>query len=165
MQEIIPSERIFSGSPQGRADSWITIRHMHLWLSKERGYSMQPHGSNCESWCYRYVDSSCNHALLVHKGSMASSIPKGSNLRHTHHTNSIKTNSRQTDHLKYCPAWTAGQKKGRPKKQQRRLGITDHIKNSAKKRRTTGKKIGRRPLVMMGSHLYRRKTRSMKVWI
>jgi hypothetical protein len=59
----------------------------------------------------------------------------------THITlNSIKTNSRPTDHLKYCPAWTVGQKKGRPKKQQRRLGITDHIKNSAKKRRTTGKK-------------------------
>jgi hypothetical protein len=76
----------------------------------------------------------------------------------------MKTNSRPTDHLKYFPAWTAGQKKGWPKKQQRRLGITDHIKNSAKKRRTTGKK-GRRPLVMMGSHLYQRKTRSMKVWI
>ena len=59
----------------------------------------------------------------------------------THITlNSIKTNSRPTDHLKYCPAWTAGQKKGRPKKQQRRLGITNHIKNLAKKRRTTGKK-------------------------
>ena len=53
---------------------------------------------------------------------------------------SIKTNSRPTDHLKYCPAWTAGQKKGRPKKQQQRLGITNHIKNLAKKRRTTGKK-------------------------
>jgi hypothetical protein len=53
---------------------------------------------------------------------------------------SIKTNSSQTDHLKYCPAWTVGQKKGRPKKQQRRLGITDHIHNSAKKRRRNGKK-------------------------
>ena len=30
---------------------------------------------------------------------------------------SIKMNSRPTDHLKYCPAWTAGQKKGQPKKQ------------------------------------------------
>ena len=59
----------------------------------------------------------------------------------THITlNSIKTNSRPTDHLKYCPAWTAGQKKGQPKKQQQRLGITDHIKNLAKKRRTSGKK-------------------------
>jgi hypothetical protein len=59
----------------------------------------------------------------------------------THITlNSIKTNSRPTDHLKYFPAWTAGQKKGRPKKQQQRLGITNHINNLAKKRRTTGKK-------------------------
>ncbi len=59
----------------------------------------------------------------------------------THITlSSIKTNLRPTDHVKYCPAWTAGQKKGRPKKQQQRLGITDHIKNLAKKRRTTGKK-------------------------
>jgi hypothetical protein len=78
--------------------------------------------------------------------------------------NSIKTNLRPTDHLKYCPAWTAGQKKGWLKKQQRWLGITNHIKNSAKKRRTTRKR-GRRPLIMMGSHLYRRKTRSMKVRI
>ena len=49
-------------------------------------------------------------------------------------------NSSPTDHLKYCPAWTAGQKKGCPKKQQRQLGITDHIQNSAKKRQRTGKK-------------------------
>ncbi len=53
---------------------------------------------------------------------------------------SIKTNLTPTDHLKYCPAWTAGQKKGCPKKQQRRFGITDHIQNSAKKKRRTGKK-------------------------
>ncbi len=52
----------------------------------------------------------------------------------------IKTNSRPTDRLKYCLAWTAGQKKGCPKKQQCRLGITDHIKNFATKRRKTGKK-------------------------
>ncbi len=59
----------------------------------------------------------------------------------THITlNSIKTNSGPTDHLKYCPAWTAGQKKGQPKKQQQWLGITNHIKDSAKKRRTTRKK-------------------------
>jgi hypothetical protein len=59
----------------------------------------------------------------------------------THITlNSIKTILRPTDHLKYCPVWTAEQKKGRPKKQQQRLGITDHIKNLAKKRRTSGKK-------------------------
>jgi hypothetical protein len=52
----------------------------------------------------------------------------------------IKTNSSPTDHLKYCPAWTVGQKKGCPKKQQHRLGITNHIQNLAKKRRRTGKK-------------------------
>ncbi len=53
---------------------------------------------------------------------------------------SIKTNSRPTDHLKYCPGWTVRQKKGCPKKQQRWLGITDHIQKLAKKRRRTGKK-------------------------
>jgi hypothetical protein len=52
----------------------------------------------------------------------------------------IKTNSSPTNHFKYCPAWTAGQKKGRLKKQQRRLRITYHIQNSAKKRQRTGKK-------------------------
>ncbi len=50
-------------------------------------------------------------------------------MRNTHHTN-----------LKYCPAWTVGQKKGRPKKQQCRLGITNHIQNLAKKKPRTGKK-------------------------
>ncbi len=49
-------------------------------------------------------------------------------------------NSSPTDHLKYCPAWTVGQKKGCPKKQQCQLGITDHIQNLAKKRRRIGKK-------------------------
>ncbi len=53
---------------------------------------------------------------------------------------SIKTNSTPTDNLKCCPAWTGRQKKGRPKKQQRRLGIADHIQNLAKKKRRTGKK-------------------------
>jgi hypothetical protein len=53
---------------------------------------------------------------------------------------SIKTNSSPTDHLKYCSVWTAGQKKGCPKKQQRQLGITDHIQSSAKKRQRNGKK-------------------------
>ncbi len=71
---------------------------------------------------------------------MVSSISRGSNLRNTITLTSIKTNLSLTDHLKYCLAWTVGQKKGRPKKQQRWLGITNHIQNSAKKRRRTGKK-------------------------
>ncbi len=65
---------------------------------------------------------------------------------------SIKTNSSPTDHFKYCPGWTAGQKKGHLKKQQCWLVITNHIQNSAKKRQRTGKR-GRMPLVMLGSHL------------
>ena len=47
----------------------------------------------------------------------------------------MKNNSSKADNLRYCPDWTVGQKKGRPKKAQRILGITDHIQNSAKKRK------------------------------
>ena len=47
----------------------------------------------------------------------------------------MKSNSFKVDNLRYCPEWTVGRKKGRPKKGQRTLGITDHIQNSAKKRK------------------------------
>jgi len=47
----------------------------------------------------------------------------------------MKSNSSKVDNLRYCPEWTVGRKKGRPKKGQRTLGITDHIQNSAKKRK------------------------------
>ena len=47
----------------------------------------------------------------------------------------MKNNSSKADNLRYCPDWTVGWKKGRPKKAQQTLGITDHIQNSAKKRK------------------------------
>ena len=48
---------------------------------------------------------------------------------------SLKKNSVKADHLRYCPEWTVGRKKGRPKKDKRTLGISDHIQNSGKKRK------------------------------
>ncbi len=57
----------------------------------------------------------------------------------------LKSNSSKVDNLRYCPEWTVGRKKGRPKKAQRTLGITDHIENSAKKRkRGQGRRTTRR---------------------
>ncbi len=54
----------------------------------------------------------------------------------------IKAKSQPVDNIRYCPAWTAGQKKGRPKKEQRHLGIADHIQNASKKRKQGGRSVG-----------------------
>ena len=37
--------------------------------------------------------------------------------------------------MKYCPSWAAAKKKGRPKKDARKLGIVDHVKQGIAKRR------------------------------
>ena len=45
---------------------------------------------------------------------------------------SIKEKAAKMDNLSYCPHWTIGNKIGRPKKEQRKKGITDHIQNGKK---------------------------------
>ena len=37
--------------------------------------------------------------------------------------------------MKYCPSWAAAKKKGRPKKDARKLGIVDYVKQGVAKRR------------------------------
>ncbi len=37
--------------------------------------------------------------------------------------------------LCYCPAWTAGKKKGRPKRNVCKMSVMDHIAESAKQKR------------------------------
>ena len=47
---------------------------------------------------------------------------------------SMKLNYRPNIHIKYCPSWIAGNKKGRPKIEKQKLGIVDHVmKGVAKK--------------------------------
>ena len=41
--------------------------------------------------------------------------------------NAIKKTHARDELLQYCPAWSAAAKKGRPKKDERRKTITDHI--------------------------------------
>jgi hypothetical protein len=41
--------------------------------------------------------------------------------------NAVKTTSNPEDDLRYCPAWTAGNKKGRPKKNIRQKSVIDLI--------------------------------------
>ena len=48
---------------------------------------------------------------------------------------SIKAGGNPRDNIKYCPTWIIGRKKGRPKKEERNLGITDHIAKSMKTNR------------------------------
>ncbi len=36
--------------------------------------------------------------------------------------------------MKYCPSWVSAKKKSRPKKDARKLGITDHVKEGVAKR-------------------------------
>ena len=54
---------------------------------------------------------------------------------------SIKEKAAKMDNLRYCPHWTIGNKKGRPKKEQRKKGITDHIQNGGKKRKRSRRGI------------------------
>ena len=48
----------------------------------------------------------------------------------------IKETSSFDGRIHYCPGWAARGKKGRPKKNARKLGISDHIQQAAKKRRS-----------------------------
>jgi len=49
----------------------------------------------------------------------------------------IKEESNFDENVHHCPAWAAGGKKGRPKKNARKLGIADHIELAAKKRKAS----------------------------
>jgi hypothetical protein len=37
--------------------------------------------------------------------------------------------------MRYCPSWAAPRKKGRPKKEVRKLGISDHVQKGVLQRR------------------------------
>ncbi len=47
----------------------------------------------------------------------------------------IKKLSVTNDSMRYCPSWAAPRKKGRPKKDARKLGILDHLQQDVAKRR------------------------------
>ncbi len=53
--------------------------------------------------------------------------------------NAVKISSNPEDDLRYCPAWTGGNKKGRPKKNIRQKSVIDLIEelssNKCKQRR------------------------------
>jgi hypothetical protein len=48
--------------------------------------------------------------------------------------NAIKATTNPEDDLCYCPAWTAGNKKGRPKKNTRQKNVVDLIEESSNKK-------------------------------
>jgi hypothetical protein len=48
---------------------------------------------------------------------------------------SIQAMSTPEDDLRFCPSWSAANKKGRPKKNERIKSVMDHIEESAKKKR------------------------------
>jgi hypothetical protein len=66
-------------------------------------------------------------------------FPKDSTMRCDVNMNSIKKKFAPDNTLRYCPAWAAPGKKGRPKKDVRRKGVMDHIKDSGKKRKRTNR--------------------------
>jgi hypothetical protein len=59
----------------------------------------------------------------------------------------IKKTADANEHIRYCPTWSAPNKKGRPKNNVRKLGISDHIKQAGAKRR---KKKDNVPLPVIG---------------
>jgi hypothetical protein len=62
-------------------------------------------------------------------------FPKDSIMRCDINMQSIKKRFSPDDTLRYYPVWSAPGKKGRPKKDERRKGVMDHIKESGKKRK------------------------------
>ena len=51
--------------------------------------------------------------------------------------NTVKTSAPANDKLRYCPAWLAARKKGRPKMDVREKSVMDLIEESAKKKKRT----------------------------
>jgi len=49
---------------------------------------------------------------------------------------SIRLHKRADMHIKYCPDWVAGKKKGRPRSSddKRKKGITDHVMQAFRER-------------------------------
>lgn len=47
----------------------------------------------------------------------------------------IKKSAAKNIHMSYCPSWAAPQKKGRPKKEVRKMGIADHVQQGFAKKR------------------------------
>ena len=52
---------------------------------------------------------------------------------------SIKKSGRKDLLVSYCPSWVAPRKKGRPKKEARKLGIANHVEQGAGKKRRCNK--------------------------
>ena len=53
----------------------------------------------------------------------------------------IRKSDRMDERMKYCPSWVAPKKKGRPKKEVRKLGIADHVQQAVAKRRRKNKPV------------------------
>ena len=53
----------------------------------------------------------------------------------------IRKSDSKDERMKYCPSWVAPKKKGRPKKEVRKLGIADHVQQAAAKRRRKSKPV------------------------
>jgi hypothetical protein len=55
--------------------------------------------------------------------------------------NAIKATSNPDNDLCYCPTWTAGNKKGRPKKNARQKSVVDLIAESSNKKHKRRKRM------------------------
>jgi hypothetical protein len=55
--------------------------------------------------------------------------------------NAVKAASNPEDDLRHCPAWTAGNKKGRPKKNNRQKSVIDLIEESSTNKRKRRRKM------------------------
>ena len=57
----------------------------------------------------------------------------------------IKKSAIRDNQMRYCPSWVAPRKKGRPKKEARKLGIADHVQQGVQK--SVGKRRQQNPIV------------------
>ena len=58
-----------------KSDSWVTVWYLHVWLSTKGRYSVRPYAGDCEGGRNSNVQSSQHYAVLVDKGTMATTIP------------------------------------------------------------------------------------------
>ena len=161
MQEIFSSERIFSGYPQGRADSWITIWHMLCGYPKKESVP-------------------CNHMVAIVKVGAIATLTRIAIMPYwftkaqwhlqfpeevTYTTHITLTSIRRTQAQLTTSSIARRGLQGRRRVTQRNsnAGWGSPTTFRTWQRRGGGlERRGRMLLVMLGSHLYWRKTRSRK---
>ena len=89
----------------------------------------------CQVICWEWIDQDWNYAYWLTTAHWQAQKPWNLYCRTEITMKSVQAMSNPEDDLRFCPSWLAAKKKGRPKKNERIKSVTDHIEESAKKKR------------------------------